>query len=162
MKKKDFNIYWEVVVIGSSSDNFVRYAINLLGNCGIRYSHCSDVYCAVEALSKIDCVNGIVIGRFDELNREQGRFFQMAGERGFSCWCLIDSNPQRQWGQVRAAIEAGAFVISKPEQIREAAAKLPVKRAGSPPDEKVSRTACGFIKDEFIASDAELDALLEI
>lgn len=149
------------MVVGSSADEFVRHTMNLLGDCGVEFVLCEDVYLAVGELAKNTLGKTIVIGRLEQLSREQGRFFQKVSENGFCC-CLADTNSARKRKQILAAMEAGAFVINEPAEIGEVITRFVAGGLASSSEKKGNNGASAFIKDEFLTTKAERDALLEV
>jgi len=174
----------QAVVVGGSSDEFVRCVMGLAGGYGIESVRCEDVYSAVGRMAERPGARGVVIGRLGELGREDGRVFEIARRNGFACCCLVDKGLAEKRRAVLAAMEAGAFVVTEAMQIdevlmdlsgggargaeeqgggksrallREVMGKiLGVGGAGSPGNNKAS----SFLKDEFRTTKAELDALL--
>ncbi|GAF78471.1 unnamed protein product, partial [marine sediment metagenome] len=130
----DMQLY--AIVVGSSADEFVCYTMNLLGDYGLKFILCDDIYRAVGELAKNRNGNVLVIGRVEQLSREHGRFFQKVSENGFSCCCLADAGSAHKRKQILAVIETGAFVVNEPAEIGEVVTKL-LDRAPA------------FIEDEF-------------
>ena len=175
MSKGDFNSHWQVIVVGGSADEFVRHTTDLLDRHDIEYALCDEVYSAIceSAKSKVpapassDASRGsgpniLVIGRFGQLSKEQGRFFHIASEKGYRYCCLVDRDPVRNHKQILAAFESGAFIINKPEEIEEVVVKLLVDNRDCSPVQNANCKASNFIKEEFLTTKAELDALLEV
>lgn len=170
----------QVLVVGGSSDDFVRGVMNLLDGNGIDYTGCADVYSAVVRMAR--GAGGVVIGHLGELGREQGRLFDIARENGFACCCFADKDLASRPREILAAIENGAFVVAEVAQVENVLMELsggaddgsPVERhvstertgiegvvdklLGGDPAEKSK--ALSFLKDEFATTKAELDALL--
>jgi len=153
----DSNLQLQVIVVGSSTDELVHRTMNSLGDHGVEYILCDDVYSAVGELAKNESGNVLVIGRLGQLSREQGRFFQMACENGYNCCCIADRELVRKRKQILTAIEAGAFVINEPAEIGEIVTKL---SQDSTPEKNRYDKAPKFIKNEFVTTKAELNALL--
>ncbi len=162
MAKAGYNLRLQVIVVGNSADEFVRHTINLLGDCGVEFVLCNDVYSAVGELAKSESRNVLVIGRLGQLSREQGRLFHMACENGYACCCLADADLVRKRKQIFAAIETGAFVINEPAKIREVVTKLLTGSGNCSPGKKGNDRTAVPIKAEFLTTKAELDALLEV
>lgn len=185
MAELGLNLQLEVVVVGGSSDEFVQCVMNLLGGCGAKTILCEDVYSAVGKMAAGRASNGVVIGRLGQLSREDGRFFHIARRNGLACCCLADKDLAERRRQVLSAIKAGVFVAIEPKEILEVLMKLSGGDDVRPPDEqqpgearalldKVMRgllaggragssennRALDFLKDEFLTTRAELDALL--
>ena len=162
MAKGDSNLPLHVIVVGGLADEFVRQAMNLLDRGGVEYVLCSDVYSAVGDLAKSQRRDVLVIGRAGQLSKEQGRFFHIAREKGYKCCCLADRDLVRKRKLILTAIESGAFVIDKPSEIEEVLMKLMAGGRVCSSGEKENNRASGFLKDEFLTTKAELDALLEV
>jgi len=157
MAKLDSDLQLQVIVVGSSTDELVHRTMNSLGDHGVEYILCDDVYSAVGELARNESGNVLVIGRFGQLSREQGRFFHMACDNGYTCFCIADRELVRKRKQILTAIEAGAFVTNEPAEIGEVVTKL---LQGSSPEKKGSGKTPKSIKDEFVTTKAELDSLL--
>ncbi|MHC4172778.1 MAG: hypothetical protein ACYST5_07540 [Planctomycetota bacterium] len=162
MAKAGSNLPLQVIVVGSSADQFVRHTINLLGDCGIKFVLCDDVYSAVGELAKTETENALVVGRLGQLSPEQGRLFHMACEKGYTCCCLADVDLVRKRKQIFTAIETGAFIINEPAEIREVVTKLLAGSGNCSPGKKGNDRATATIKAEFLTTKAELDALLGV
>lgn len=162
MAKAGSNLPLQVIVVGSSADQFVRHTTNLLGDCGLKFVLCDDVYSAVGELAKSESRNVLVIGRLEQLSPEQGRLFHIACEKGYTCCCLADTDLVRKRKQIFAAIETGAFVINEPAKIREVVTKLLAGSENCSPVKKANDRATTPIKAEFLTTKAELDALLGV
>ncbi len=160
--KAGSNLPLQVIVVGSSADQFVRHTTNLLGDSGIEFVLCDDVYSAVGELAKTESRNVLVIGRLGQLSKEQGRLFHMACENGYTCCCLADADLVRKRKQIFTAIETGAFVINEPAEIGQVVTKLLAGGADCPPGKKANDRATAPIKAEFLTTKAELDALLGV
>ena len=161
MEKFGSNTQLQAIIVGSCTDEFVRCTMNLLGDYDIDFVRCEDVYSAVGELAKNNYDgNVLVIGTFEQLSREQGRFFQKAREKGLACCCLADKNSASKRKQVAAAIETGAFVINEPAEIAEVVTKLLISNSTSPSGKKGNNKASAFNEDEFLTTKAERDALL--
>ena len=147
------------VVVGSSSDEFVRYAMDLLGEYEIEFVHCDDVYGAVGWLAKSSYGGNILaVGRLEKLAAEEGRFLERIGEDGLTCCCLANTNSGYK-RKVSTAKQAGAFVIKDPAKIGEIVTKLLADRT-QVPEKKQGNKAKDFDKNEFLVTKAEQDALL--
>lgn len=158
----DSNLPLQAIVVGSSADQFVRQTINLLGDYGVEFVLCDDVYSAVGELAKTETGNALVVGRLGQLSAEQGRLFHMACGKGYTCCCLADADLVRKRKQILTAVETGAFVIHEPAEIREVVTKLLAGSRDCPPGKKANDKATASIKAEFLTTKAELDALLGV
>lgn len=162
MAKADSNLPLQVIVVGGSADQFVAHTINLLGDYGVEFVLCDDVYSAVGELARTETGNVLVVGRLGQLSPEQGRLFHMACEKGYTCCCLADADLVRKRKQILTAVETGAFIINEPAEIREVVTKLLAGGGDCPPGKKANDKATASIKAEFLTTKAELDALLEV
>jgi len=162
VKKSSSNQYLHVIIVGNAADEFVRYTMGLLDDSGVGFTLCGDVYLAVGQLLKRRSSNVLVVGRLERLNREQGRLFHIAGESGCVCCCLADGDSSRVQKQISAAAETGVLIINEPAQIGEAIAKLPADSCVPLSNKKGNVSSSAFIKDDFVTTKAELDALLGI
>ena len=162
MSKGDSNMPLLVILIGGLEDEFVRQTKNILERLGVESFVCDNVYSAVGDLAKRECRNVLIIGRIGMLSKEQGRFFHIARMKDYGCCCIIDRGLVRKRRLILDAIESGAYLIDKPAEIEEVLMKFltggEIHRSG----EKENRRASGFLKDEFLTTKAELDALLEV
>ena len=162
MSKGDSNLPPLVILVGGLQDEFVRQIKNILESLGVESVLCDNVYSAVGDSAERENQNVLIIGRVGLLSKEKGRFFHIARARGYRCCCIVDRDLVRKRRLVLDAVESGAYLIGKPAEIEEVLMKLPtggkIHRSG----EKEYRRASGFIKDEFLTTKAELDALLEV
>lgn len=147
-----------VMVVGSLTDEFVKQTAGMLGGGGIECVVCEDVYSAVGVLARAQDGDFLVVGRFEELSKERGRFFRIAGERGCRCCCVVDGELVRWRKELLAAVQAGAFVVEEPAQVQEVVSKLLVSDVNRRVGESGS---LNFIKDEFIVTEDEVRALLD-
>lgn len=151
-----------VIVVGSSTDDFVRYTVSLLEECEVDFVLCDDVYSAVGELAKSITGNVLAIGRLGQLSREKGRFLQMAIDKGIWCCCFVDESLAQTRGYFGPGLtprEAAVFVISEPAQIRHVISKLLAEGYTSFLCKKENKVQ-EFIRDEFLTTQAELDVLL--
>jgi len=160
--KGDYNLPLLVILVGGLADEFVRQAKNILDRRGIEFVLCDNVYSAVADLAKKESRNVLIIGRVGLLSTEQGRFFQIARVKGYRCCCLVDRDLLRRQKLILDAIEAGAYIIDKPAKIEQVLMKLQVGGKVCSSGVKENRKASGFLKNEFLTTKAELDALLEV
>ena len=162
MSKGDSNLPLLVVLIGGLEDEFVRQIKNILERLGVESVLCDNVYSAVADLAKRDDQNVLIIGRVGLLSKEQGRFFHIARVKGYRCCCIVDRDLVRKRKLILDAIESGAYLIDKPAEIEEVLMKFLAGGKIRLSGEKENRKAAGFLKDEFLTTKAELDALLEV
>jgi len=162
VSKGDSNLPLLVILVGGLADEFVRQAKNILERRGVEFVLCDNVYSAVGDLAKIESPNVLIIGRVGLLSKEQGRFFHIARVKGYRCCCLADRDLVSRQKLILKAIESGAYLIDKPAEIKEVLMKLLTGGKIRFSAEKEYRRASGFLKDEFLTTKAELDALLEV
>ena len=174
------------MVVGSSSDEFVRRVVRLLVDKGIENVFCEDVYCAVGVLASGGAGGGVVIGRLGELSMEDGRFFEISRRHGFGCCCYVDKDLAERRRQILRAMQSGAYIVGDLEEVPDVLAELSAvvgessgngqARSSQGMTEELmdkllgsvgagasgSGRAAGFLKDEFRTTKAELDALLGV
>ena|GEM_PF-5717533 len=175
-----------VFIVGRPSDEFVRHAVDVLGRYDVEFGLCEDVYDAVSKLARQQGGSVLVIGRLGQLGREEGRFFKIICGSGFSCCCLADGDVVRRRDRILNALENGVLMIREPMEIEEVVAGLLRDMADRSPEkerksqkpsgiEQVVSTVLGsrsprragkqgngrvFLKEDFITTKDELDALL--
>ena len=123
MARFNFSMQMQAVVVGNSSDEFIRHTTNVLGNYELEFSVCPDVYQAVSRLAKTNG-NVLIVGRVEQLSRENGRFFRIAGKKKARCCCLTETNSARQYLRSLSMIGTDAFVINEPAEIEDVLARL--------------------------------------
>ncbi|MHC4744545.1 MAG: hypothetical protein ACYS8Z_21735 [Planctomycetota bacterium] len=172
----------QAIAVGDSSDDIVRNSSNLLEGYGLAVVRCPDIYSSIPRLR--EARGGVVVGRFQELCKEGGRFFEIARVRGFSCCCFVDECFAGNRRELVEAIERGVLIVTEAEEIEEVLAAFARRinageregqndarrghmssvvdkilgdamPARSKPDAK-----SGFSNDEFRMTKAEFDALL--
>ena len=162
MSKGDSNLPLLVILVGGLADEFVRQTKNILERLGVESVLCDNVYSAVGDLAKRESRNVLIIGRIGLLSKEQGRFFHIARVKGYRCCCIVDRDLVRKRKLILDAIESGAYIIDKPAEIEKVLMKFLAGGKIRFSGEKENRRASGFLKDEFLTTKAELDALLEV
>ncbi len=156
MAGSDVNSRLHVMTIGHSADKFVREAMSLLADYGAEFEHCTDVYSAVGRLAKKESTDTLVIGRLTDLVIEQGLFLDLAGRNGFACCCFVDGDAVSKRKEILTVMQKGAYIVNEPIQIKDVIEELLQQgQAISQRD-----TTQGYIKQEYLTSEAELDALL--
>lgn len=141
-----------VVAVGLSDDAWVAAALRLASEYGLEAVRCSDIYDTVAELAGAPRCT-LVVGPLQELAREDGHFFCVAARNGARCCTLLDQGGAVQRRDVLAAVQAGAWAITTLSELAgvfDTWLTTPV----CPP--RASRPA----PEEFLASPAELDALL--
>ena len=147
------------VVVGGYSDRFVQQMLGIFSDYEIETVHCENVYSAVGRLAANNRSSILVVGRFGQLDKEQGRFFQMADEKGLVCCCLAEGGSAEKNRQTSATGEI--FFIQEPVQIEEMITKLLSDDSALRPERKNNKKAPALDRDDFLATRAELDALFE-
>lgn len=150
---------FQAVVVGDSDDEFVIYAAMLLEGEGITFSCCDDVYSTVAKLAKEANEIVLIIGRLSELNKEQGRFFHIAVEKGCYCCCLAEA--KSTWRQQLPVVgEMGASIINRPAELKDVVAELLANGWICSAGKKQEKRTPSFNRNDFAPTRAELDALL--
>ena len=162
MAKGNSNLPLLVMLVGGLADGFVRQAKIMLERLGVEFVLCDNVYLAIGGLAKIESRNVLIIGRVELLSKEQGRFFHIARVKGYRICCFVDRDLLRRQKLILKAIESGAYVINKPAEIEEILMTLQQDGKDCSSGEKENRRASGFLKDEFLTTKAERDALFEV
>jgi len=159
----------QAIVVGSSSDEFVRDVLNLPDGYNIEIVRCEDVYSGVCKLG--EALGGVVVGRHEELAREDGRFFDVARKYGYTCCCFVDKNLAGRQRELAKAMERGALLVTELGEIDEVLMELSHRSSAHKSRARgdggrglIGRSpaggASGLLKDEFLMTKAELDALL--
>jgi hypothetical protein len=146
------------LLIGNLADKFLTDTSYLLKNYGLGFCHCGNVYSAVVWLARRDYPAVLVFGRFEKLCAEQGRFFEIAGEKNFSCCCF--SRPG--WALSPMASRGNLTVITQFSEIEDVIAKFLAKVSASLLKAIAPEGPSKFIKEEFLITRQERDALLEM
>ncbi len=147
------------VVIGSDEDGYVERTVESLLEHGVGVTRCEDVYAAAAKLPQLGRGRVLAVGRVEELKKEGGRFFRIAGRNGFVCCCLVDSDAfgGHDWGGLWQLEGGGGFVIDGPMRIAEVIRRLREEARGG----RGARGALDHINDQKChASRAEIEALL--
>jgi len=149
----------QVIAVGSSSDEFVREVLNLSGGYDLDTVLCEDVYSGVCKLG--EALGGVVVGRHEELAREDGRFFDVARKYGFTCCCFVDKNVAGRQRELLEAMERGVLVVTELGKIDELLMELSDKNSAhrsrargdggrGPVGRSATGGASGLLKDEFL------------
>ena len=154
---EEFEGQLSAVVVGDFSDRFVQQVMSIFGDYEIEAVHCRDVYSAVGRLAAGNHNNVLVVGRFAQLNKEQGRFFQLAGEKGLVCCCLAEGDFSAKDRRIPTA-NGEVFFIREPAEIEEMITKL-LSGDSTPMSERKKNKKAALNGDDFLATKAELDAL---
>jgi len=163
MRKFDSNTQPQAIIVGNHSDKFVRHTTNVLDEHEVEFVLCKDIYSAVGWLTRNNYDGEVfVIGRLEQLSSEQGKFFQKANEKGVSCCCFADANSARRYKHILAATKTGVFIINEPAEVQGVISKLLANNSGSSPEGKVDNKSSRFMRNEFLTTKAELDALFGV
>ena len=157
MKKPDFNQALQTLIIGDETDKFVCQVITLLSKYKLEFVRLGDIYSAIVWLTKNSHENILVVGRIEQLNKEQGRFLKKVREKGCYCCCLADQNIMQKQEISAAAQNRKILFINEPAEIESIIVQLVTDTAALPKE----KPSIDF-KDEFRISDAERDALLGV
>ena len=150
MKKTDSNQCLSAIVVGRSDDQLVGFVNQLLSQYQVRFTCCENIYMAVVEMAKSDRSNVLVIGRFSDLSREQGFFLKKTCEKHIFCCCFADKNLRNRQFQISAVNQTNTFIVKEPAEIEEVIKRLLTGSSGP----------SAFMKDDFLTTKAELDALL--
>ncbi len=112
----------EIIILGRQPPKLVETTRQLAEQSGMACVCSEDVYSAVVAVAAGP--GGLVVGPFAELNKEQGRFFEIARRNGFACCCYLDDDLSTRRTDLPAALERGAFLITDAAQIRDILTEL--------------------------------------
>ncbi len=158
MKNSNTIRKFKAIVVGKDGDEFVRQSHKLLNDYEIELICCGNVYSAASHLAKNTYNNTVVIGRLEQLSREKGRFLQKIREKDIICFCLVDGSSAQK--QISAAKQMQAFVINEPAEIGEVMLKLLAGDLAGSLRKKAGSGPSAFIKEGFLPTKAELEALL--
>ncbi|MBA7587087.1 hypothetical protein ES708_29102 [subsurface metagenome] len=158
---KDFNSIGNLyaLVIGSRTDDFIDNTIELLGECNVGFVVCGDIYQAIAELAKKnESGNILVIGRLIELNKEESRFFQKAGEYNCKFCCFAGKQLTGKNLQDLTDIETDIFIVSEPDEVGDVLIELFEKVSNNQKFKKKHKISTST-KDKLLTQ-AEIDALL--
>ena len=156
MEEHSTGNHLRAIVVGSLENSFVRYLMDLLGSYEVDFVLCSDVYWAVAELAKNRRKNVLIIGRYKQLNRQSGRFFEMAPEYQSVCCCFAELPLANE--QMSVLASTGAVVVNETDGIEKVVSKLLAEDKGQFDTKK--KNGSSFNKNEFLTTQAERDALL--
>ena len=144
------------IVVGSLENSFVRYSMDLLGSYEVDFVLCSDVYWAVAELAKNRRKNVLVIGRYEQLNRQSGRFFEIVPKYQSGCCCFAELPLASE--QMSVLASTGAVVVNDTDDIEKVVSKLLAEDKEQLDTKK--KNGSSFDKNKFRTTQAERDALL--
>ena len=154
--KPKANLQLRVIVVGDCADEFIRDTLRVLDEYEVDVQLCRDIYDAAGACAANGLARGVVIGRLDELAREQGRFLRIVREGGLACYCLTDIGTKQKRKELTAALASGVSVISDAAEAGGVVGKL---LASQTPGQSETTGEMNFVTD-IAATRAQLDALL--
>jgi len=160
MKKFGSNQDFRILLIARCNDRFIEQLAAFLSEYEVDFTVCDNIYSAIARLWGEKAGKTLVIGRLEELCAEKGRFFEKIGQMGFSCCCLADTNARQNTGWIEAAAGEGAFVVENTEQIFEAVRRYLESQVGVIQIKRKEKSALALLTEEFVTTQAELDALL--
>ena len=161
MDKPKANLQLRVIVVGDCADEFIRDTLRVLDEYEVDVQLCRDIYDAAGACAANGLARGVVIGRLDELAREQGRFLRIVREGGLACYCLTDIGTKQKRKELTAALASGVSVISDAAEAGGVVGKLLASQLGREQTAGQSEATgeMNFVTD-IAATRAQLDALL--
>lgn len=162
VNKVGFNRNLHAVIIGGANDDFVCFTKSVFGDYEIEFVLCEDIYAAIGYLAKSMQDNVLVIGRYEQLSGEGGRFFEKINEKGFYCCCLLNRDSEQK--QIDTTKNNSVFIVNECDEISRVIVELLPSSLSQGAQEKKSSgsEARGiFDKNKFSPTDAERDALLE-
>ena len=148
MERYPTNKVASAILIGQPSDDFVGQCTAILTQRRVDFIHCPDVYSAVACIAR-KCPGFLVLGRLNELSREDGRFFDLAARYGCHCCCLAHNDTASAQQQPQIVIASNMSELKAAiESLLDA--PLATRLAGK----------TEFDKEKFKTTEAELKALL--
>lgn len=143
-----------VVVVAAAHDALATATARLAAEYELDERRCDDVYAAVAevALLQDRCI--LVVGRLEELAKEDRRFFAVAARHGARCCALLEATAPIEPNVVPAALRMGVFLVGTTSEIKGVLDAW-LTSAGCPASE-----AMICLDEECRASEAELNALL--
>ncbi len=158
-----------VVVVGDPGSALVETAVRLAEARRLEALRCADVYAAVAALAGAAGRRLLVVGRMQDLARENGAFFDLAAAPVARCCCLLDGNRPAGPEHLRPALQAGAVLIGAVSDFqgvlqdwltRAPAPGTPRAARKAAPAGRRAPEAADAAFEDLRATEAELSALL--
>jgi hypothetical protein len=144
-----------VIVVGDPHNESAREMVRLAQEYEVRAVRCDDVYMAVAQMTATGR-RALIVGRMQDLTRENSSLFAFAAARGVRCCGLLEWNSRPEREYIRAALQAGVSLIF---ELPEARAVLEDWLAGD--RRRTARAALpGLPEEDLEATEAELGALL--
>ena len=144
-----------VVLVGAPDDALTQTAARLARAGGPAVLSCADVYAAVAALAGAAGRRLLVVGKMQDLARENGSFFSILAAHAVRCCCLLDGERPTGAAALHAALQAGTTLISSAAQL-DGVLQAWLTLAPSSGAPRAGNTEY----DDLRATDAELSALL--
>jgi len=146
------------VNIGNSADDFSRHVIDVLNSYEIEHVHCENIYEATGIISHNLKKNVLVVGKIDELRKEQGRFLDIAMENGAWCCCLSETDCVQEYLNALSTVKTGTYLITQPHEFKEVVDKYVCGSVNSFTESQFDET--DFDKNAFTTTEEEINALL--
>jgi hypothetical protein len=144
-----------VIVVGNPHSEAAREMVRLAQEYQVRAVRCDDVYMAVAQMTAAGR-RALIVGRIQDLARDNGSLLTFAAARGVPCGCLLETNSRAGRERIRTALRAGAFLFF---EVRETRALLEDWLTGAPG--RTSRAPVPDLRVEDLETTAaELGALL--
>ncbi len=144
-----------VVIVGEPDDALTQTAARLARAGGLEILPCTDVYAAVAALAGMASRRLLVVGKMQDLAREDSSFFSVMAVHAVRCCGLLDGDRPAGAASLHAALQAGTTLISAASELegvlREWLSLVP--SFGAP---RAANAEYGDLR----ATEAELSALL--
>ena len=155
MAKDDAGLGACIVIVGAPDEALTQTAARLARAGGLEVLSCADVYAAVAALAGAAGRRLLVVGKMQDLAREDDSFFSILAAHAVRCCCLLDGGRPTGAASLRAALQAGTTLISIAAQLDGVLHewRAPAPSSGAP-------RAAHTEYDDLRATDAELTALL--
>lgn len=149
----------KVIITGRVTDDFLGKCRDILMEMGVGFTRCDDIYMAAAEVAVTDKKKLLVLGRLEQLSKESCRFLQKAAEKRLQCCCFTEEADMDD-RKVRAVEQYGAIVVNDIDGVKKLITELSTTGGLLPPQNEKTGKASHFNKDSFLATRAELDALL--
>ena len=155
MAKENPGLGVRVVVVGGPDEALTQTAARLARAGGLEVLPCADVYAAVAALAEAAGRRLLVVGKMQDLARENGSFFAVLAAHAVRCCCLLDGERPAGATPLHAALRAGTTLISAASELEGVLrAELALAPSSGAP------RAVPTEYEDLRATEAELSALL--
>jgi len=160
VKQTGFFRPFQFILAGKVSDDFIRCVFKIIENYGADIVLCDDAYSAVVVLAKSRANRSFVIGRFEVLNKEAGRFFDIISKKAAYCFALVEGGTAKQKAPGRIDTSNTAIIYDKDELLNKIDEQLETAlKFGESQANSESRRP--FLTEEFHITKEETEALLE-